>query len=80
MKKSDVNTLKRGLKYLGLSLLTTAFFALGVVCVICTSQLPGYAAVALFFGSVISFMASYVGLFTLGVVSGSLTESKGERK
>ena len=80
MRKANIDTLKRGLRYLWMSLLTTAFFSLSVVCFIGTALLPGYAAILVFLGGLISLLASYVGLFTLGLVSGSLTESKGERE
>ena len=80
MSKSDVKTLKRGLKHLGLSLFTVAFFAIAVVCFIGTAKLNGYAAVFVFFGGLAFLLASYIGLFTLGLVSEIWTESKGERK
>ena len=80
MKKSDVNILKRGIKYLGWSLLTTACFALAVVCFICTAQLTGYAAVAMVFGGLICLLAAYIGLYALGFVGVNFTESKGERE
>ena len=69
MSKSDVKTLKRGLKHLGLSLFTVAFLAISVVCFIGTAKLTGYAAVIVFLGGVISGGVSGIGLMAQGIAS-----------
>lgn len=80
MSKSNVNTLKRGLKHLGLSLFITAFLALAVVCFIGTAKLTGYAAVVVFLGGLASALTAYIGLFAQGLACDIWTESRGERE
>ena len=69
MSKSNVNTLKLGLKHLALSLFIVAFLAIAVVCFIGTAKLTGYAAVVIFLGGLISLAVSYIGLMAQGIAS-----------
>ena len=80
MNKVDANILKRGLKRVGVSLLTTAVFVGSVVCLITTATAPGYLAVLLFLLSVIGLAATFILLYAQGINRKISMESKGESK
>ena len=80
MNKVDANILKRGLKRVGVSLLTTAVFVGSVVGLITTATAPGYLAVLLFQLSVIGLAATFILLYALGINRKISMESKGESK
>ena len=69
MSKSDVKTIKRGLKHLALSLFIVAFLTIAVVCFVGTAKLTGYAAVVIFLGGLISLAVAYVGILAQGIAS-----------
>lgn len=67
MSKSDINTLKRGLKRVGVALITTLSFALCAAGFILTAFIPGYAAVLVFIASIIVLLFSVSLLYAQGV-------------
>ena len=79
MSKSDVRTLKRGLKRVTVALLTAMMFALAVVGFIAVAIAPGYLAVLLFLASLVALGFSAVLLYAQGIARPTYTESKGER-
>ena len=79
MSKSDINTLKRGLKRMGFALLTAALFALSAGGFVVTAIAPGYLAVVLFLTSVVGTAVATTLLYAQGITRRPRTESKGER-
>ena len=80
MNKTDAKILKRGLKRVGVAVLTTSIFVSSVVGLIVTATAPGYLAVLRFLLSVVGLLASFVLLYDQGINHRIHTESKGESK
>ena len=79
MSKSDVKTLKMGLKRMALALATAALFALSVWGFFTTASAPGYLAVLLFLASVLWLGMSVVFLYAQGITCKMNAERKGEK-
>ena len=75
--KTDVNTLKRGLKRTMIALLTTVLFGLSVFSFIAAATATGYWAVILFFSAIVLLGWTFVFLYAQGVTD---AESKGDSK
>ena len=75
--KNDGRVVIRGLKRTLLALLTAVTFAASGLGFIVTAKVPGYLAVLLFFVSILALVASFVLLYSQGIIS---VESKGESK
>jgi hypothetical protein len=80
MNKADAKILKRGLKRVGVALLTTSIFVSSVVGLIVTATAPGYLAVLLFLLSIVGLLASFVLLYSQGINRRISEESRGESK
>lgn len=80
MNKADVRILKRGLKRVGVAVLTALIFVSSVVGLIVTATAPGYLAVLLFLLSVMGLLATYILMYAQGLNRRLRTESKGEVK
>ena len=80
MNKTDVEILKRGLRRMGLALLTTAMFAISVLGFFAVATAPGYLAVLMFIGSVFAMMAAITLLYAQGLTTKVRKESVGETK
>ena len=80
MNKTDVKILMRGLKRVGVAILTTAIFVSSVVGLIVTATAPGYLAVLLFLLSIAGLLASFVLLYAQGINRRIIKEGKGESK
>jgi hypothetical protein len=80
MNKTDAKILKRGLKRVGVALLTTSIFVSSVVGLIVTATAPGYLAVLLFLLSIVGLLASFVLLYSQGINRRISEESRGESK
>jgi hypothetical protein len=78
MKKTDVMVLKRGLKRMGLALLTAATFAISVAGLIVTAIAPGYVAVILFLASIVAMAMAFVLLYAQGLHPKVSNESLGD--
>ena len=80
MNKTDANILKRGLRHMGIALLTTAMFVIAVAGFILTAIAPGYVAVILFAMSLVILAIAFVMLYAQGIPAGAYAESKGDEK
>lgn len=80
MSKSDVKTLRRGLKRMVFALATAALFALSVWAFIGTATAPGYVAVLLFLAAILWLGMALILLYSMGITRRTRMESKGERK
>ena len=80
MNKADAKILKRGLKRVGVAILTTAIFVSSVVGLIVTATAPGYLAVLLFLLSIAGLLAAFVLLYAQGINRRIIKEGKGESK
>lgn len=80
MNKTDAKILKRGLKRVGVAILTTAIFVSSVVGLIVTATAPGYLAVLLFLLSIAGLLAAFVLLYAQGINRRIIKEGKGENK
>ena len=80
MNKVDVKILKRGLKRVGVAILTTAIFISSVVGLIATATAPGYLAVLLFLLSIAGLLATFVLLYAQGINRRIIKDGKGESK
>jgi hypothetical protein len=67
MNKNDTRTVVRGLKRTLLALLTATLFAISVIGIITVATVPGYAAVLLFFASILGLAAAFVLLYAQGI-------------
>jgi uncharacterized membrane protein len=76
--KTDSTILKRGLKRVGVSLLTTAMFAVSVLGLIVTAITPGYLAVFLFLVSIVAMLAAFILLYAQGINRRIHAESQGD--
>ena len=80
MNKTDVKILMRGLKRVGVAILTTAIFVSSVVGLIVTATAPGYLAVLLFLLSIAGLLATFILLYAQGINRRIIKEGKGESK
>ena len=80
MNKADAKILKRGLKRVGVALLTAATFAIAVLGLILTATVPGYLAVLMFLVSALALAAAFTLLYAQGINRRRCEESKGESK
>lgn len=80
MNKADAKILKRGLKRVGVALLTTATFAIAVLGLILTATVPGYLAVLLFLASALALAVAFTLLYAQGINRRISKESAGESK
>lgn len=80
MNKTDAKILKRGLKRVGVAILTTAIFVSSVVGLIVTATAPGYLAVLLFLLSIAGLLSAFVLLYAQGINRRISKESAGESK
>ena len=78
MNKTDAIILKRGLRRLGIALLTTATFVIAVAGLIFTAIAPGYVAVILFIASLVALAIAFTMLYAQGLPAGANVESKGD--
>lgn len=75
--KTDVKTLKRGLKRTMLAVLTGALFALAIFCFVQVATARGYWAVMLFFCALTFLVCGYIFLYAQGITHAG---SKGDNK
>lgn len=80
MNKTDVKILMRGLKRVGVAILTAAIFVSSVVGLIVTATAPGYLAVLLFLLSIAGLLATFILLYAQGINRRIIKEGKGESK
>ncbi len=80
MNKTDAKILKRGLKRVGIAVLTTSIFVSSVVGLIVTATAPGYLAVLLFLLSVAGLLVAFILLYAQGINRKISVESRGESK
>lgn len=80
MSKSDVSTLKRGLKRMAVSLLTAAFFALSVYAFYLTAISYGYWAVLCFIAALVLWGLALFLLYVQGLIGGKYKKSEDESK
>lgn len=80
MSKTDVKILKRGLRRMGLAILTVATFLIAVAGFIATAFATGYLAVLLFFVSLFVLAIAYCMLYGYGMTPKTHVESKGDGK
>lgn len=78
MNKTDANILKRGLRHVGIALLTTTMFVMAAAGLIVTAIAPGYLAVILFIVSLFALTIAFVMLYAQGIPAGVNVESKGD--
>ena len=79
MSKSDVKTLKRGLKRMVFALVTAALFALSVWGFFITASAPGYLAVLMFLASVLWMAMAVTFLYAQGITRKMTAERKDEK-
>ena len=77
MNNSDVKVFLRGLKRVGVALLTAVFFSLSVLGFVATAAFPGYIAVVIFIASLIWLWMTIVLLYAQGL---NRVKHKGEAK
>ena len=75
--KTDVTTLKVGLKRTGLAIFTAVLFALSVFCLVLVATAKGYWAVILFFAALVFMACGFIFLYAQGITR---VGSKGEKK
>ena len=80
MNKTDLKILKRGLKRMGIGLLTASTFLIAVLGFILAAFTPGYVAVPLFLISAFVVAIASCMLYGMGLNHQINTESKGEGK
>jgi hypothetical protein len=80
MNKTDVKVLKRGLKRMGLALLTAALFAISVISLIKVATAPGYLAVLLFIIAILEMVMAITFLYAQGLSPKVSNESQGDCK
>ena len=80
MNKADVRILKRGLKRVGIAVLTTLIFVSSVVGLIVTATAPGYLAVLLFLLSIAGLLVAFTLLYAQGINRKPTTGNGGESK
>lgn len=80
INKTDAKILKRGLKRVGVALLTALIFVSSLVGLIVTATAPGYLAVMLFLLSAMGLLATYILMYAQGLNRRISKESKGESK
>ena len=80
MRKSYVNTFKRGLKRVAVALITTIDFAIGVWGLIETALSRGYWAVLLFIQSIATIGFGILLLYAQGINRITYKKSKGGKK
>lgn len=67
MSKHDLKVFVRGLKRMGVALLTSALFAMSVLCLVATAGFPGYIAVITFLGGLIWLAMAVILLYAQGL-------------
>lgn len=80
MNKTDVEILKRGLKRMGLALLTAALFVISVASLIKVATAPGYLAVLLFILALVELVMAITLLYAQGLSPKMRNESQGDGK
>ena len=75
--KTDVETLKLGLKRMLLAIGTAALFALSVLCFILVATAEGYWAVIVFFAALVFAVCGFIFLYAQGITH---VGSKGDNK
>ena len=78
--KTDTKAVAIGLKRTLLALLTLLTFGVSVFGFIATATASGYAAVGLFFASILLMIFSFILLYAQGITKKTQEESKGESK
>jgi uncharacterized membrane protein YphA (DoxX/SURF4 family) len=77
--KTDTKAVAIGLKRTLLALMTLMTFGVAVFGFIRTASSYGYAAVVLFFASVLVMIVSFIFLYAQGITNKTSEESKGEK-
>jgi hypothetical protein len=77
--KTDTRAISIGLKRTLLALMTLMTFGIAVFGFIRTASSSGYAAVVLFFASVLVMIVSFIFLYAQGITNKTQEESKGEK-
>ncbi len=77
--KTDTRAISIGLKRTLLALMTLMTFGIAVFGFIRTASSSGYAAVVLFFASVLVMIVSFIFLYAQGITNKTQGESKGEK-
>ena len=67
MNKHDLKVLVRGLKRVGVALLTAAFFSASILGFVATAFFPGYIAVGMFLVSLFWLLMAVVLLYAQGL-------------
>jgi uncharacterized membrane protein len=80
MNKTDVKVLKRGLRRMGLAILTVATFLIAVAGFIATALATGYLAVLLFLVSLFVLAIAYCMLYGYGMDPKTSAENVGDDK
>ncbi len=75
--KTDVKTLKLGLKRTMLAVFTAVLFALALFCFVLVATARGYWAVILFFAALVFMVGGYIFLYAQGITQ---VGSKGDNK
>ncbi len=78
--KTDVSTLRRGLRRTLLALLTALIFALSIFCFITVATETGYLAVFLFLAAIVFMGFAFILLYAQGILHTMSQESNGEIK
>jgi hypothetical protein len=78
MNKTEVSVLKRGLRHMGIALLTAAMFAIAVAGLVVVAIAPGYLAVLLFLVSLVTMGMAFILLYAQGLPPKAHTESQGD--
>ena len=79
MNKTDIKTLKRGLRRVAVALITALAFVMAIIGIIAVASVKGYLAVLLFLASLVELGIAFTLLYSLGIGPKTYTESKGEK-
>ena len=80
MSKTDITTIKRGLRRVTTALVTAVIFMLALFGFVVVALIPGYLAVLLFLVSVVALGIAFILLYAQGIGPKTYTESKGGKK
>ena len=78
MNKTDLRILTRGIKLVGLGLLTVIDLLIAIRGLILVAQLSGYLAVVVFIASVVALVVAFILLLAQGIVGMPQTKGKGD--
>ena len=79
MNKTDIKTLKRGLRRVTVALITALAFVTAVIGLVATAFAQGYLAVLLFLLSLVILGLAFTLVYAQGIGPKTYTESKGEK-